>query len=589
MSEFLGDWKRSNYAGDLRQNDIGSIVTLMGWVQKRRNLGGLYFVDLRDREGLAQIVFDEDVSKEAFAKASELTNESVIAVKGEVRQRESVNDQMPTGQVEVFASELKILSLAELTPIHINDDDGAAELLKLQYRYLDLRKPKMQNYIRTRHKIKSVMREFLTDEGFIDIETPILTKPTPEGARDYLVPSRVHLGKFYALPQSPQIFKQLLMVSGFDKYYQIARCFRDEDLRADRQPEFTQLDIEMSFIEQSDIMDLGERLFKKLFKEVLGIEIKEDFVRMSYAEAMEKYGSDKPDMRFEMFLHDITTKVKGCGFGVFENAAVVKGINVKDGANVYSKKGLKNLEKTAKKYGAKGLAWIAFKDDSVDSPIAKFLSEEFIAELKAEFKAENGDLLLFVADKKSVVNNALGGLRLEAAEKLGLIKEGDYKILWVENFPLFEYDEDDGRYYAKHHPFTSPLDEDLPIIESDPENARAKAYDIVINGYEVGGGSIRIHRSDLQERMFKALGLGEKEIEEKFGFLVEAFKYGTPPHGGIAMGLDRLTMIFTGTDNIKDVIAFPKTQNATSPLTKAPSVADEEQLKELGIELVSEE
>ncbi len=586
MAELLGAWKRTDYAGNLRQKDIGREVLLMGWVQKRRNLGGLYFVDLRDREGLAQIVFDEDVSKEAFARAGELSNESVIAVKGEVKQRESVNDEMPTGQIEVFVKELKILSSAEVTPIHINDDDGAAELLKLKYRYLDLRKPKMQNYIRTRHKIKSVMREFLNEEGFIDIETPILTKPTPEGARDYLVPSRVHPGQFYALPQSPQIFKQLLMVSGFDKYYQIARCFRDEDLRADRQPEFTQLDIEMSFVEQDDIIAMGERLFKKLFKEILGIEIKEDFVRMSYAEAMEKYGSDKPDMRFEMFLHDLTDKVKGCGFGVFENALCVKGINVKGGANAYSKKGLKNLEKTAKKYGAKGLAWLAYKDGAIDSPIAKFLSDEFAHSLKTEFSAEDGDLLLFVADKKSVVNNALGGLRLEAAEKLDLIKPDDYKILWVENFPLFEYDEDDGRYYAKHHPFTSPLDEDLDIIESDPENARAKAYDIVINGYEVGGGSIRIHRPDLQERMFKALGLGEAEIEEKFGFLVEAFQYGTPPHGGIAMGLDRLTMIFTGTDNIKDVIAFPKTQNATCPLTKAPSVADGEQLQELGISLV---
>ncbi len=593
MAEVLGNWKRTHYAGTLREANIDQTVTLMGWVQKKRNLGGLVFVDIRDRSGIAQVVFDEDIAKAAFAKANDLTAESVIAVRGVVKAREAVNDDLPTGQIEVFVDQMKLLSVAQMPPIHISDDDNANEKLRLKYRYLDLRKPKMQQFLMTRHKLISTIRNFLNERGFIDVETPVLTKPTPEGARDYLVPSRVHPGKFYALPQSPQLFKQLLMVAGFDKYYQIVKCFRDEDLRADRQPEFTQLDLEMSFVEQADVLALNEALVKHLFKELLDIELNDDFLVMNYSEAIEKYGSDKPDMRFEMFLHDLSDIIADCAFSVFsdtvKNGGVVKAIAVKDGVNQFSKKGLKNLEKTAKKYGAKGLAWVALKDDSFDSPIAKFLDEAELKAIAARAAAGAGDLILIVADKKSVVNNALGGLRLDVAKKLNLIDPHDFKILWVTDFPLFEYDEDDGRYYAKHHPFTCPMDEDIAIIESKPDEARAKAYDLVINGYEVGGGSIRIHDAALQARMFKALGLEQAEIESKFGFLVNAFKYGTPPHGGIAFGIDRLTMIFSGTDNIKDVIAFPKTQNASCQLTDAPSLADGEQLRELAIDVVKEE
>ncbi len=593
MAEVLGNWKRTHYAGNLTEAQIDQRVTLMGWVQKKRNLGGLVFVDIRDRTGIAQVVFDEAIDKTAFAKANDLTGESVIAVRGVVKKRQSVNADLATGQIEVFADQMKVLSVAMMPPIHIADDDNANETLRLKYRYLDLRKPKMQQFLMTRHKLVSTIRSFLNARGFIDVETPVLTKPTPEGARDYLVPSRVHPGKFYALPQSPQLFKQLLMVAGFDKYYQIVKCFRDEDLRADRQPEFTQLDLEMSFVEQGDVLALNEALVKHLFKELLAIELTEDFLVMNYGEAMEKYGSDKPDMRFAMYLNDLSDIVTSCAFSVFsdtvKNGGVVKAIAVKDGVNNFSKKGLKNLEKTAKKYGAKGLAWVALKDGGFDSPIAKFLEETELKAIAERTSAADGDLILIVADKKTVVNNALGGLRLEVAKKLDLIDPNDFKILWVTDFPLFEYDEDDGRYYAKHHPFTCPMDEDIDIIESKPDQARAKAYDLVINGYEVGGGSIRIHDADLQARMFKALGLGQAEIENKFGFLVNAFKYGTPPHGGIAFGIDRLAMIFSGTDNIKDVIAFPKTQNASCQLTDAPSPADAEQLKELAIDLMKVE
>jgi aspartyl-tRNA synthetase len=590
MAEFLGTWKRSHYSGVLRESHIGEEVILMGWVQKKRNLGGLIFVDLRDREGISQIVFDSAIDEALFTKADELTGECVIAVKGIVNKRESVNENIPTGLVEVYGSELKILSFSQTPPIHINDEDNAGDQLKLKYRYLDLRKPKMQNFLKTRHKISSTIRDFLNEEGFLDLETPVLTKPTPEGARDYLVPSRVHPGKFYALPQSPQLFKQLLMISGFDKYYQIVKCFRDEDLRADRQPEFTQVDIEMSFIDQEDIISVNERLVGKVFKEVLGVELESKFMRMTYAEAMDRFGSDKPDLRFGMEMVKLNELVADCGFSVFEeavaNGQLVKAINVIGGAEGYSKKAMKNLEKTAKTYGAKGLAWLKITADGIDSPIAKFMNEKKIATIIEAMDAKLGDMILFIADKKSVTNVTLGGLRLEAAKKLELINPDDLKVLWVVDFPLFEYDEDDGRYYAKHHPFTSPMEEDLDIIESDPQNARAKAYDLVINGSEVGGGSIRIYDANLQNRMFKALGLDEEEINDKFGFLVEALKYGTPPHGGIAFGLDRLTMILTGTENIRDVIAFPKTQNATCPLTNAPSLAEGKQLEELALAVV---
>lgn len=593
MTDFLGNWKRSHYCGNLREGNIGETVTVMGWVQKRRNLGALIFVDLRDREGIVQIMFDPDLSKAAFDKADGLTNECVIAVQGKVHQRESINEQLPTGRIEIFAESLKVLSTAQTPPIHVHDDDNAGENLKLKYRYLDLRKPKMQKFLRTRHQISSTVRDFLNAEGFLDMETPVLTKPTPEGARDYLVPSRVNRGKFYALPQSPQLFKQLLMISGFDKYYQIVKCFRDEDLRADRQPEFTQIDIEMSFIDQEDIMAVNERMMRHVFKTVRGISLEEPFMRMTYEEAMERFGSDKPDLRFGMEMVALGTWAQNCGFGVFEGAVAeglaVKGINVVGGAETFSKKGMKNLEKLAKTYGAQGLAWMRLTEEGIDSPIAKFLSEERQGALLEQMDAKEGDLLLFVADKKSVVNATLGGLRLEAARKLDLIDPNVFKVLWVVDFPLFEYDEDDHRYYAKHHPFTSPMEEDLDIIESKPDQARAKAYDLVINGSEVGGGSIRIYNAQLQNRMFKALGLGDEEIQEKFGFLVEALKYGTPPHGGIAFGLDRLTMILTGTENIRDVIAFPKTQNATCPLTNAPSIAEQKQLEELALAVTLEE
>ena len=592
MGELLGGMKRTHMCGVLESKDIGKEVILMGWVQKRRDLGGLIFVDLRDRAGLVQIVFDTDVSEAAFRKAEKLRGEFVIAARGEVRRRESINPNLKTGEIEVFVKELKILSESEIPPIHINDEDDAGERLRLKYRYLDLRKPKMQKVLRTRSRIASKVREFLDENGFSDIETPVLTKPTPEGARDYLVPSRVNQGKFYALPQSPQIFKQLLMVSGFDKYYQIVKCFRDEDLRADRQPEFTQIDIEMSFVDVEDVLEINERLIAKVFKDIRGIELSTPFMRMTYNEAMERYGSDKPDLRFGYELKDLNDIVKDCGFGVFANTVKdggdVKAINIDGGGEKFSKKGMKNLEKLAKTYGAKGLAWMKMTDEGVDSPIAKFLSLEDVKAVVNKMEAKAGDLILFVADKPSIVYAALGALRVEIARKLEIIDDSNFKVLWVTDFPLFEYDEDEDRYYAKHHPFTSPSEEDLEILESNPENARAKAYDLVINGSEVGGGSIRIHDSSLQQRMFKALGFTEEEAREKFGFLIDAFKYGTPPHGGIAYGLDRLTMILTDTDNIRDVIAFPKTQDAKCLLTDAPALADEKQLEELKIELTED-
>lgn len=593
MLDFLGNWKRSMYCGEVRLSDLEKEVTLMGWVAKKRNLGALFFVDLRDREGICQLVFDEEVSKEAFEKIQGVSGESTVAIKGVVRERESKNMNIPTGEVEVFVKEVKILSIAQTPPIHTHDDDNAAELLRMQYRYLDLRKPKMQNYIRTRHKITSATREFLDGHGFIDIETPILTKPTPEGARDYLVPSRVNPEKFFALPQSPQIFKQLLMVSGFDKYYQIARCFRDEDLRADRQPEFTQIDIEMSFIEQDDIMNMVENMMRHVFKKVNDYDLPAKFDTMTYAQAMDKYGSDKPDRRFAMTIVNLSDLVTSCGFSVFEQAVaegnVVKCIKVDQGADKFSSKGMKNLEKLSKTYGAKGLAWIKFTAQGVDSPIAKFVNDDFIHALKERTDAAAGDLILIVADKKNTTNVVLGGMRSEIAQKLELIDRDAYDVLWVIDFPLYEYDEELGRYFAKHHPFTSPNDEDIDFIESKPEEVRAKAYDLVINGYEVGGGSIRIFNQDLQRRMFKALGLSDEEVDEKFGFLVKALQYGTPPHGGVAFGLERLTMVLSKTENIKDVVAFPKTQNATCPLTSAPSFASDDQLNELHIAIAKKE
>ncbi|OJV62153.1 MAG: aspartate--tRNA ligase [Clostridiales bacterium 38-18] len=589
MGEALNGLKRSHYAGDLREAHINQEVTLMGWVQKRRNLGSLIFVDLRDRTGICQVVFDTAVSEAAFEKANAIRNEYVIAITGKVMKRQSVNPNLPTGQIEIFAEELKILCESEVPPIHVDDNDEANERLRLKYRYLDLRKPKMQNYLFTRHRIASAARRFFDSHGFVDVETPMLTKPTPEGARDYLVPSRVNPNKFYALPQSPQLFKQLLMVSGFDRYYQITKCFRDEDLRADRQPEFTQIDVEMSFVDEEDVRAINEELLKYIFKEVADVDVALPLNKLTYHEAMTRYGSDKPDVRFGFELKHLNDMFVDTEFKVFADTLAsngdIRGININGYADRYSRKDIGKLEDFIKTYGAKGLAWIKFSGDEMQSSINKFLNEAHVAEIKARFNAGDNDLILIVADKPSVVFDSLGALRCEVAKQLGILDPKDYKFLWVTDFPLFEYDEEENRYVAKHHPFTSPKDEDVDKLESDPANCRAKAYDIVLNGYEIGGGSIRIHNSSVQERMFKALGFTEEEAIEKFGFFIDAFKYGAPPHGGIAYGLDRVVMLVTGTDNIRDVIAFPKTQDAKCLLTNAPSVAEEKQLGELYLEL----
>ena len=589
--ETLNGLKRTHYCGDLREDNIDEEVVLMGWVQKKRNLGGLVFVDLRDRSGLCQIIFDTDINAEAFAKAEKLGSEYVVAVKGKVAERSSKNPNMPTGDIEVFATELKVLNKSETPPIYIKDDDNVSEELRLKYRYLDLRKPSMQKTLMLRSKVANIVRNYLSQNNFFEIETPFLIKPTPEGARDYLVPSRVNEGKFYALPQSPQLFKQLLMVSGMDRYFQIVKCFRDEDLRADRQPEFTQIDCEMSFVEQEDVMAIMEKMVQTVFKETIGVDVQLPLPVMTYAEAMERYGSDKPDTRFGYELTNISDIVANCGFGVFANATKdgmsVRGINVKGKSEEISKKQLAKIEDHAKTYKAKGLAWMRIGENrEVTSPIAKFFSEEEMTAILDRMNAEAGDLLLFVADKNSVVFDALGQVRLEVARRLDLLDNDVYNMLWVTEFPVFEEDEETGRMVAKHHPFTSPLDEDIEKLEGDDKaSLRAKAYDIVINGYEVGGGSVRIFNSEVQQTMFKALGFSEEEANEKFGFLLDAFKYGTPPHAGIAFGLDRLVMILAGTTNIKDVIAFPKNQSAVCPMTNAPAVAEAAQLEELSIKV----
>ncbi|MCT4632656.1 MAG: aspartate--tRNA ligase [Firmicutes bacterium] len=593
MAESLGTWKRSHMNGSLREANIGEQVTLMGWVQRKRNLGGLIFADLRDKEGICQIVFDTDVSEEAFNKAEGLRGEFVIAVQGEVRRRESINENIPTGIIEVFASELKILSESEVPPIHINDDDKAGERLRLQYRYLDLRKPKMQKNLIFRSKLNKAVRDYLDRNSFVDVETPVLNKPTPEGARDYLVPSRVNPNKFFALPQSPQIFKQLLMVSGLDRYYQITKCFRDEDLRADRQPEFTQIDIEMSFVNENDVMTINEGLIQHLFKEMLDVDVKLPIDRMTYREAMDRFGSDKPDLRFGFEIKNLSEVLKESGFKVFsgaiESGGSVRAINVNGYGESFSRKGISKLEKFCKDYGAKGLAWIKLENGEVNSPIAKFLTEEEISGIISTMDAKDGDIIFIVADTDKVVFDSLGALRCECARKLEILDNSEFKFLWVTEFPLFEYDEDEDRYVAMHHPFTSPMDEDIDKLNTDPGNCRAKAYDLVLNGIELGGGSIRIHQSELQAKMFELLGFSEEEANMKFGFLIEAFKYGTPPHGGVAFGFDRLCMLMLGLDNIREVIAFPKTQNASCLMTDAPGYADAKQLEELRIDLVVEE
>ncbi|MGO3751303.1 MAG: aspartate--tRNA ligase [Peptoniphilaceae bacterium] len=582
--------KRSHYCGNLREENIGEEVTLMGWVSKERNLGSIVFIDLRDREGIIQVVFDDTVDKDLFEKSTKLRSEFVIAVVGKVRQRSSINNNIPTGKIEVLAKELRILNKSKVPPIYIKDDDNVAENMRLKYRALDLRKPKMLSNLITRSKFYKVTRDFFSDEGFIEVETPMLTKPTPEGARDYLVPSRVNEGKFYALPQSPQLMKQLLMVSGLDKYIQITKCFRDEDLRANRQPEFTQIDLEMSFVDIEDVISVNERFLKHAFKEILNKDIELPIRRMKYKEAMDRYGVDKPDLRFGLELVDLSDEVKESGFKVFESSVSdgksVRAINIKKGAEFYSRKAISKLEDTVKTYGAKGLAWIKFIDGEITSPIIKFLSEETVKKIFNKMKVEDGDLLVFVADKNNIVYDSLGNLRNKIARDMDLIDNNSYELVWITEFPLFEYDDEENRYVAKHHPFTSPMEEDLELLDTgNLDKMRAKAYDIVINGDEMGGGSIRINNPEIQEKMFKALGLSREEAEEKFGFLIEAFKYGAPPHGGLAYGLDRLIMLFTGNENIRDVIAFPKTQSATSLLTGAPAEISEKQLEEVHIKL----
>ncbi|EJT6166811.1 aspartate--tRNA ligase [Clostridium perfringens] len=593
MGEALNGLKRNIMCGDARESHIGQKVTVMGWVQRNRNLGGLQFIDLRDREGILQVVFNDDLGEEILEKAKSIRPEYCIAVTGEIVKRESVNPNMPTGMVELKAEELKILSESDTPPIYIKEDLDAAESIRLKYRYLDLRRPDMQNIFKIRHKTTKAIRDYLDQNGFLEMETPILTKSTPEGARDYLVPSRNYPGMFYALPQSPQLFKQLLMVSGFDRYFQIVKCFRDEDLRANRQPEFTQVDLEMSFVEQDDVMALNEGLIKHVFKEVLGVDVKTPIKRMTFKDAMEKYGSDKPDLRFGMEITNLSDVVKECGFKVFTDAVAnggsVRGLCLEGGASM-GRKDIDRLGEFVKTFKAKGLAWIQLKEEGVKSPIAKFFSEEELNKIIETMGAKTGDLILIVADKNSVVLKALGELRLELSRKFDLVKDkSEFNFTWITEFDLLEYDEEEGRYFAAHHPFTMPMDEDINYLDTDPGRVRAKAYDLVLNGEELGGGSIRIHDTKLQEKMFEVLGFTQESAWERFGFLLEAFKFGPPPHGGLAFGLDRMIMFLAGTENIKDVITFPKNQNAFCYLTEAPNIVDEEQLKELGIETIKKE
>lgn len=581
------------YCGTLREEHIGQHVTLYGWCGRMRDLGGLIFIDLRDREGIVQCVFDEADNKELFDLAFTVRSEFTLKITGVVRQRSSINDKIPTGRIEVLADGLEIFEKAETTPFEISDDATVNDALRLKYRYLDLRRPSLQKSLALRHRIAHIARQYFDEQGFLEIETPMLTKSTPEGARDYLVPSRVHPGEFYALPQSPQQYKQLLMLAGFDRYIQIARCFRDEDLRADRQPEFTQIDLEMSFVDREDVMAMNEGFLQRVFKEVLGIDIELPIQRMPYQQAMERFGSDKPDLRFGYEIFDLSDTVKDCGFGVFDGAlaagGTVRGIKVEGGAKL-SRKEIDSLTEYVKTYRVKGLAWAKLAENGdLGSSFAKFLQPATMEALLQKAGAQKGDLVLIVADADcETALNALGMLRCEVARRLGVIPENVYKLLWVTDFPLFEYGEDDEgnrRLYAKHHPFTAPMDEDLPLFETNPIAMRAKAYDIVLNGTELGGGSIRIHRSDVQQRMFKALGFTEEDTQERFGHILEAFRYGAPPHGGLAYGLDRLVMLIAGRDSIRDVIAFPKVQNASDLMMSCPSPVDEKQLRELSIKL----
>ncbi|WP_226526355.1 aspartate--tRNA ligase [Metabacillus niabensis] len=583
---------RTYYCGEVPESAIGEEVILKGWVAKRRDLGGVIFIDLRDRTGVVQVVFNPEISAEALAIAERVRSEYVLDITGKIvkRDEETINPNVSTGTIEVIVENVTIINAAKNPPFLIEDkSDEVSEDVRLKYRYLDLRRPALQTTLQLRHQVTRSMRNFLDENGFLDIETPILTKSTPEGARDYLVPSRVHEGEFYALPQSPQIFKQLLMVSGFDKYYQIARCFRDEDLRADRQPEFTQIDIETSFMSQDDIMSMTEQMMSIIMKETKNIEIELPLPRMTYDEAMGRYGSDKPDTRFGLELVDVGEIVKNSGLKVFNtviaNGGQVKSINVKGAADKYSRKDMDALAEFVAPYGAKGLAWLKVEEDGLKGPIIKFFTEEEQKGLLQTLEATVGDLLVFVADKKSVVADALGALRSKLGKDLNLIDESKFNFLWVVDWPLLEYDEATKRYYAAHHPFTMPAREDIELFDTDPANVKAQAYDIVLNGYELGGGSIRIFEKDIQEKMFKLLGFSEDEAREQFGFLLEAFEYGTPPHGGIALGLDRLVMLLAGRSNLRDTIAFPKTASASDLLTSAPSAVSEAQLEELNLEL----
>lgn len=586
---FLKEDKRTHYATALTVDDIGSHVTVNGWCAKQRNLGGLIFIDLRDRSGIIQLAFDENTARDVFDVAALIRSEYVISASGTVRSRGSdVNANRATGAIEIYVDSIKILCSAETTPFEIVDDINVRNELRMQYRYLDLRRPTMMENILMRSKITRCVLDYYHDNGFAYIETPCLIRPTPEGARDYLVPSRVHPGNFYALPQSPQLYKQLLMYSGFDRYIQIARCFRDEDLRADRQPEFTQIDLEMSFSDEDDIMDMNEGFLRYMFRELYGMDLGPKFRRITYKEAMERYGSDKPDLRFGFELVNLTETLKNCEFRVFAGAIAVGGsvraINVKGGAK-FTRKEIDSLTEFVKSYKAKGLAWAKMANGEVSSSYKKFLTPEENAAIEERMGFEEGDLVLIVADKNSVVYDSLGALRRECAKRLGLLNPKEFCFLWVTEFPLFEYDEEDGRYYAKHHPFTAPMEEDLPLLETDPGEVRSRAYDIVLNGVELGGGSIRISTPEMQMLMFEKLGIGEAEANAKFGFLMEALKYGIPPHGGLAFGLDRLVALTLGYDDIRDVIAFPKVQNASEVMSKCPSAADPKSLEELGLKI----
>ena len=595
MAESMQGLHRSHRCTEVNNTMIGDTVTVMGWVQKSRNKGGIIFVDLRDRSGILQVIFEEaNCGAESFAKAEKLRSEFVVAITGEVAKRGgAVNENLATGDIEVIAKDIRILAEADTPPFPIEENSKTKEDLRLKYRYLDLRRPDLQKNIMMRSKVTTLVRSFMAEEGFIEIETPTLCKSTPEGARDYLVPSRIHPGEFYALPQSPQIYKQLLMCSGYDRYFQIARCYRDEDLRADRQPEFTQIDMELSFVDVDDVIDVNERLLAKLFKEVIGVDVQLPIQRMTYKEAMERFGSDKPDLRFGMELCDVTDVVKNCEFVVFKNAieagGSVRGINA-EGQGAMPRKKIDALVDFAKGYGAKGLAYIAIHEDgTMKSSFAKFMKDEEMQALVEKMQGKPGDLLLFAADKSKLVYDVLGALRLEIANQLGLLKKDEYRFVWITEFPLLEWSEELGRYQAMHHPFTMPMEEDLQYIESDPGRVRAKAYDIVLNGTEIGGGSVRIHQDDIQEMMFKALGFTMERAYDQFGFLLNAFKYGVPPHAGLAYGLDRLVMLMAKEDSIRDVIAFPKVKDASCLMSEAPNTVDAKQLEELGIAIAKPE